>query len=337
MVWGRSKKEIFDNVVNKILKKLSGWKEKLLSRAGKEILLKAVVQAIPTYLMGLYHFPISVIQRLHGLFAQFWWGNKVHWKRWHNLCTLKLCGGLGFRRLDIQALLANHAWRLQVFPNSLAARVTKCKYYPNSNFLDSRLGLNGSYVWRSVWGSKALLVEGLAWRVGDGQSIRVWKDKWIRDEEGEGITTACPEGLNDQLVATLMTNEGQWNDIVIDSTFNQRDAHFIKAIPLSCISRKDSVFWTLSKCGPYSVKSAYQLGTGNFESMPDIPWRKLWSLNMSSSSVGMFYPRFFPPIMSYIDATLLLVQIVLAVFQSLNLVFMLYLRALGLAKYGRMF
>jgi hypothetical protein len=40
--FGRSKKVIFAGVMDKVWKKLKGWKEKFLSRAGKETLIKAV-------------------------------------------------------------------------------------------------------------------------------------------------------------------------------------------------------------------------------------------------------------------------------------------------------
>ena len=39
---GRNKKNTFKEIKEKLSKKLSGWKEKLLSKAGKEILIKAV-------------------------------------------------------------------------------------------------------------------------------------------------------------------------------------------------------------------------------------------------------------------------------------------------------
>ncbi|XP_021717271.1 uncharacterized protein LOC110685117 [Chenopodium quinoa] len=51
---GRSKKEIFASLKERIWKKLQGWKEKLLSRPGKEVLIKAVAQAILTYMMSIF-------------------------------------------------------------------------------------------------------------------------------------------------------------------------------------------------------------------------------------------------------------------------------------------
>ena len=50
---GRSKYHTFSYLKDRIRKKLQGWKGKLLSRAGKEILIKAVAQSIPTYTLSV--------------------------------------------------------------------------------------------------------------------------------------------------------------------------------------------------------------------------------------------------------------------------------------------
>ena len=58
-LWGRSKKKGLAYVKGRILGKLQGWKQNFLSRAGKEVLIKTVVQAIPSYPMSIYKFPCS--------------------------------------------------------------------------------------------------------------------------------------------------------------------------------------------------------------------------------------------------------------------------------------
>lgn len=55
---GRNKKESFIHIKERNWGKLQGWKEKLLSQAGREVLLKAIVQVIPTFAMSCFKLPI---------------------------------------------------------------------------------------------------------------------------------------------------------------------------------------------------------------------------------------------------------------------------------------
>nr|XP_008351105.2 uncharacterized protein LOC103414509 [Malus domestica] len=55
--WGRSKKQGLAYVKGRIIEKLQGWKQCTLSKAGKEVLIKVVVQAVPAYPMNLFKFP----------------------------------------------------------------------------------------------------------------------------------------------------------------------------------------------------------------------------------------------------------------------------------------
>ena len=57
---GKSKVEIFVEIKERVEKKLSWWKEKMLSVGGREILIKAVAQAIPTYTMSCFQIPKSL-------------------------------------------------------------------------------------------------------------------------------------------------------------------------------------------------------------------------------------------------------------------------------------
>ena len=61
---GRNKKASFSDIKDKLSKKLAGWKGKLLSKAAKEALIKAVAQVIPTYTMSCFKISDSLCDNL---------------------------------------------------------------------------------------------------------------------------------------------------------------------------------------------------------------------------------------------------------------------------------
>ena len=71
---GKNKRNTFNDTNDKLSKKLAGWKEKLLSKAGKEVLIKAVAQAIPTYTMSCFKIPDSLCDDLTSMIRNFLWG-----------------------------------------------------------------------------------------------------------------------------------------------------------------------------------------------------------------------------------------------------------------------
>ena len=155
------------------------------------MLLKAVAQFIPTYMMSIFKIPDGLLDEMQAMMARFWWGakkneRKLHWHGWEQLCLPKSLGGMGFRDLRCfnQALLAKQAWRLLNDTSSLVYKVLSARYFKNSNIVDVRRGYDPSYTWRSIWGAKSLLLDGLKWRVGNGASINVWDEAWTL---GSGI------------------------------------------------------------------------------------------------------------------------------------------------------
>ena len=75
-------------------KKIQGWKGQLLSRVGKEVLVKAVAQSIPTYMIGVFQLSVKLCNDLNAMCARFWRGQvgnerKIHWKNWHVLSQPK--------------------------------------------------------------------------------------------------------------------------------------------------------------------------------------------------------------------------------------------------------
>ena len=68
---GRQKKACFNNIKERIWARMQGWKEKLLSQASKEIMIKAVVQSIPTYSMSVFRLPIGLLKDIEAMIRKF--------------------------------------------------------------------------------------------------------------------------------------------------------------------------------------------------------------------------------------------------------------------------
>ncbi|KAK3228647.1 hypothetical protein Dsin_000528 [Dipteronia sinensis] len=221
---------------------------------GKEILVKVVVQAPPSYAMSMFRLPKSLINEIHRLCDRFWWGGnekkrKIHWCSWKHLCKEKCDGGLGFHNPETsnRAFLAKQCWRLLNNPNSLAGRVLKSCYYKVGSILEATKKSNDSYVWNSlIWG-KGLLDTGVRCRVGDGKSITIWKDKWIPRPTTFKLTSP-PKIDGNATVDQLISSSGGWNthlirDCYMDSYFGLIISEILNlkdkmgAVSFSCTSK----------------------------------------------------------------------------------------------------
>lgn len=177
---GKNKRNSFNDIKENLGKKLAGWKEKMLSKVGKEVLIKAVGQAIPTYTMSCFKIQDSLCDDLTSIIRNFWWGQKVDekkiaWLSWEKMCEQKSNGGMGFKKLKQfnLTLLAKQGWRLQTDHTSLVYKVLEAKYFPTCEFIEESMGNNPSYTWRSIMASQPMVREGIKWRIGNGRNIRV--------------------------------------------------------------------------------------------------------------------------------------------------------------------
>ena len=165
--------------MERIWARMMGWKEKLLSKTDKEVMIKVIIQSIPAYSMSVFRLPTSLCKDIEAMIRKFWWGQeekkKIHWVKWSSLCSSKSVGGMGFR--DFQhfnnALLVKQVWRLFHQKDTLLYRVFKSKFFPNGSIFYAAVPTKCSFTWRSIMQAREVIQKGAIWRVGDGLSIKV--------------------------------------------------------------------------------------------------------------------------------------------------------------------
>ena len=71
-VVGKSRREVFGCFWDRVWNKFKGWKSKHLSKAGKEVLIKAVAQTVPSYTMSVFKLPDSLCNDIEAIIRGFW-------------------------------------------------------------------------------------------------------------------------------------------------------------------------------------------------------------------------------------------------------------------------
>ena len=176
----------YQYLVDNIRKRIKGWQARYLSIAARTTLIKASVTSVPIYAMQTVLLPQKICQHIDKLSCHFLWGDtdlrrQCPTVKWETVTLPKKAGGLGITSTQHrnQAILMNQAWRLYSNLSSLWARVLKAKYFPHATLFTSPRTSKGSHIWTTLSLGVELILEGMRWVVGDGRTIRIWKDHWL--------------------------------------------------------------------------------------------------------------------------------------------------------------
>ncbi|XP_058770466.1 uncharacterized protein LOC131644088 [Vicia villosa] len=214
---GRRKKETFAFIKDRIWKRINSWRGRSLSKAGKEVMIKSVLQSIPSYIMSVFIIPDGVVKDIEKMLNSFWSGggsnNKgIRWMAWDKLSCPKKDGGMGFR--DFRAF-------------------------------NAKLGNNPSFVWRSLWKAKDVLLLGCRWRIGDGRCIK-------------------------------------WDAHVVNSLLDHVVAGEILKVPLLEKVDTGGMVWKEERNGEYNDRSGYRLWMTvqihQVDKRVEGNWNRLWNI-----------------------------------------------------------
>ena len=273
------RKKFWEPVVEKVKARLSTWKGKCLSFAGRLCLIKSVLTSIPLFYLSFYKAPTSICDKISSLQRSFLWawgkdGKHISWVSWEKVCKSQEEGGLGVKNIRKfnRALLAKWKWRLMSEENGKWKQILLSKY-------GSGVGTNqGSGSQNSWWWSDLGKVcdegegEGwfhnhVAWKVGNGDKIRFWDDAWVDNNK---LKFQFPRLYSISLDKGKLVGElGRWEELGWSWRLRWRRARFeweksMEADLMNLITGKiankeseDSIVWSGDTEGIFSVKSAY--------------------------------------------------------------------------------
>ncbi|GJT98876.1 RNA-directed DNA polymerase, eukaryota, reverse transcriptase zinc-binding domain protein [Tanacetum coccineum] len=211
--------------LNRFQAKLSTWKGGTLSIGGRLTLITSVLGSLGNYYMSIFKCPKSVLNSLEAIRASFFWGGsgekiKMSWLKWEN----------------VMASFDN---------DSIWARVIMAIHGMEAGV--DLMGCNCNGVWASITSTYSMLhdrnilsLNTLSRKVGNGSSIRFWKDPWNGSRNEDVLEVLVSDFGQVQLLD--MPDSWSWN-LDDDNVFlvHATRVHFDSCLlPIHCGKREQS-------------------------------------------------------------------------------------------------
>ena len=96
---GKDRNATFAYIKDRVWNKINSWNGKCLSKVGREVMIKSVLQAIPSYVISIFHLPSTLVDSIEKMMNTFWWCHGrttqrgIHWMNWEKLSAPKKHGG----------------------------------------------------------------------------------------------------------------------------------------------------------------------------------------------------------------------------------------------------
>ncbi|CAL5410995.1 unnamed protein product [Camellia sinensis] len=289
------RKSTWKPVLDKFRSKLSGWKRKLLSFAGRLTLIKSTLSSLPIYYLSLFKMPEGVAKEIERIQSTFLWGGndlkrKVHLVKWGEAAKSINQGGLGIRRIrDVNAcLLLKWWWKFGTQINSLWRRALCSKYKIDEACWNppGSFSYKHSRVWKDILsiGNHCnnifnFYVDNCQIKVGDGNRIKFWHDKWcgntcLKNDFPliSNLSTDKDGSLHQYF--DRKTSPNTWNFPIRRTMFSwelEEEASLIEVLssaPSLSPHKVDCIFWACATVnrGEFSVSSIYSLSNSTLGS-----------------------------------------------------------------------
>lgn len=303
-------------MVEKFKKKLTSWKRRFLSFAGRLTLIKSVLSSLPVYFLSIFKIPIGVARTIDRIRSIFLWGGyeirrKIHLIIWKEMCKSKVQGGLGVKSLsDVNVcLMLKWWWRYGREHKSLWKQVVCSRYggFGERWILAPVEDDMVSTVWKaivSLVSSNIVVAEFFLQNfkiiMGNGERIHFWTNRWfnnisLRNEFPRLFSLSIEkEGLL-QIFYQWKGQDNDWNLAFRISllTWEEEEVQRLNVLlseaPNLNHMTEDTCSWIANNSGVFSMASVakrLESVNGPMLSISKFIWRNIQYLQRLSFSVG---------------------------------------------------
>ncbi|XP_018514451.2 uncharacterized protein LOC108871905 [Brassica rapa] len=226
-----SKCKLFTFLKDSLMHRVNVWTGRWLSKGVKEVMIKSILLALPTYVMSTFMLPLEICENFASTIAQFWWSSNppkrgIHWAKWKK------------------------------YPDSLVAQVLRGRYYRMTSPLKAISASSPSYVWTSIFAARKLLLLGIRQKIHSCYKVKVWKDSWIPMTPARPATHVASVMHPNMRVSDLINQESkEWDVRLLQDYVHPDDIPLIRSMAISSTHRCDTFCWNYKRNDQYTVKS----------------------------------------------------------------------------------
>eukprot|EP00253_Pinus_taeda_P028873 PITA_28873 len=217
------KSQIWIKLIENMRSKLQSWGMHWLNLAGRSILIKSVLSALPIYQFAITLAPASIHKHMELIIRSFLWqGGRQDTKKfslvkWSKVTLPMEKGGLGIRvpRLTNLAMGFKLIWRIINDKGSWWIEIIKKKYLngANSNILEETLiDRPSTPVWKLINKSLPQAKPLISKVPGNGKKTNIWNDRIMgTDRRGALLIYRPLQQWLDQAKQRTLFDISQWN------------------------------------------------------------------------------------------------------------------------------